>query len=192
MSSTNRSKSRQEHISDYYITPVDKIEEFLIKFNDTEEIFINDPIILDVCAGGDSNHNMSYPTAIRNVYNLPTKTIDIREDSLADTKTNYLTYELNYKPNIIITNPPFNFAIEIVQKALNDVADNGYVIMLLRLNFFGSGKRFQFFENNLPKYCFVHNKRISFTDDNKTDSIEYCHMVWQKGYSPSFAKLKVI
>lgn len=150
-------------------------------------------MILDPCAGGDNNHPMSYPTAIRNIYgDLSIKTIDIRSDSLADIKTDYLTYQQEIKPQIIITNPPFNQAIEIIKKAIQDVEDNGYVIMLLRLNFFGSDIRFPFFKELNPKYCFVHHKRLSFTENNKTDSIEYCHMVWQKGCNPKFTKLKVI
>jgi len=33
---------------------------------------------------------------------------------------------------------------------------------------------------------------MSFTDKGGTDSIEYCHMVWQKGNSKEFGKIKVI
>ncbi|HBF3986180.1 TPA: hypothetical protein KOD80_004273 [Clostridioides difficile] len=44
----------------------------------------------------------------------------------------------------------------------------------------------------MPKYIFVHNRRMSFTDDGKTDSIEYAHFVWQKGYNPKFSQLKVL
>jgi sugar-specific transcriptional regulator TrmB len=153
---------------------------------------------------------MSYPTAIHNLYNTYVTTIDIREDSLAKVKDNYLEMKLKYSPNIIITNPPFNHAVDIINKALEDVEDNGYVIMLLRLNFFGSIDRFEFFQKQLPKYCFVHHKRIGFTDKKdkdtgklifdkdgntkkgSTDSIEYCHMVWKKGEYPEFTQLKVI
>ena len=117
ISSTNRSKInevRDEHIADYYVTPVKDIELFLKEFNKTESIFKDNIIILDPCGGGDTSHPMSYPTAIHNIHNLQTKTIDIREDSLADIKTDYLNYNLDYKPNIIITNPPFNLAMEII------------------------------------------------------------------------------
>lgn len=74
--------------------------------------------------------------------------------------------------------------------------------MLLRLNFFGSRDRKQFFEENMPKYCFVHHKRISFIPDYvneeikkmggkkmTADSIEYAHFVWQKGFRTDFTKL---
>jgi len=44
----------------------------------------------------------------------------------------------------------------------------------------------------MPSYVFVHSKRISFTDNGKTDSIEYAHYVWKKGECPKFSKLMVI
>jgi hypothetical protein len=169
------------------------IENFLNEFEKSESIFKHQPLILDPCAGGDTKHPMSYPTAIKKIYDdVSMKTLDIRQDSLAETKADYLTYEIKEKPNIIITNPPFNLALPIIKKALDDVADNGFVIMLLRLNFLGSKDRFPFFNECLPKYIYVHHKRISFTEDGSTDSIEYCHMVWQKGLNCKFTMLKVM
>ena len=198
ISSTNRSRTSTQHRAinkDYYVTPIKPIESFLKEFEKSEDVFLHNPIILDPCAGGDNKHEMSYPKAIKDTYNDCNRlyTMDIREDSLANLKTDYLTYNTeNIKPNVIITNPPFNLAIDVIEKALNDVVDNGFVIMLLRLNFFGGKLRKPFFEKQMPKYCFVHSKRISFTDTGGTDSIEYCHMVWQKGYYPEFTQLKII
>lgn len=136
---------------------------------------------------------MSYPKAIETLYGeYPIKTIDIRDTSLATIKADYLTYELPVKPKVVITNPPFNIAMDIINKALEDVADGGFVVMLLRLNFLETKTRKEFFDNHMPKYIFVHHKRMSFTDKGGTDSVAYCHMVWQKGYKPEFSELKVI
>lgn len=197
MSSTNRkSNFREKHISDYYLTPISKIQEFLTAFSDDCSVFQDEIYIVDPCAGGDANHPMSYPTAIREIYPWQTaiNTIDIREDSLAGIKEDYLSYEFDCKaPRVIITNPPFNLALPIIKKAISDVAEDGYVIMLLRLNFFGSKERFQFFENNMPEYAYVHHRRISFVEGGgATDSIEYMHAVWHKGVNPRFTKLRVI
>ena len=154
---------------------------------------------------------MSYPTAIHNVFgDCNVNTIDIREDSLATTKSDYLTMNVkDCQPEIIITNPPFATATAIIEKAMNDVVDGGYVIMLLRLNFFGSEERKPFFEKYMPEWCFVHRKRMSFVDKkdkvgcvefNKegqpkrgsTDSIEYAHFIFRKGRQPDYTKLVVI
>lgn len=191
MSSTNRSNSRDSHISDYYITPIPAIEKFLIAFKKTERL-CHSMQILDPCAGGDNEHPMFNPETLREFGCNNISTIDIREDSLADIKTDYLSYSCENQFDMIITNPPFNIAVDIINKALSDVKDDGFVVMLLRLNFLGGKVREQLWKDYMPKYIFVHNRRMSFTDDGKTNSIEYAHFVWQKGYKPEFSKLKVI
>ena len=195
LSSTNRSQARDFHISDYYVTPISEIVKFLYEFLQIESIEIEyrkNIKVLDPAAGGDKIHKMSYPEALKKFGFENIDTIDIRQDSLAQYKQDYLMTNCKNKYDIIITNPPFSLALNFIQKALDDVKDDGWVIMLLRLNFFGGKQRFGFWQHNMPKYCFVHHKRMSFTDDGKTDSIEYCHMVWQKGYKSEFTKLMVI
>lgn len=192
MSSTLRGYKR--HKSDYYITPVPAIISFINEFKKYEPTAF-DGNILDPCAGGDINNPMSYPKAMAQigVNEGRVTTIDIREDSLARIKGDYLKMP-NWGYSLIITNPPFNIAEDIIKKALNDVMDGGFVVMLLRLNFFGGKRRLETFwsEVGLPKYSFVHHRRMSFTPDGRTDSIEYQHAVWQKGYNAEFTQLTII
>ena len=197
MSSTNRHNAEKRHIADYYVTPVKDIIIFLGALDEEVSLDIWDKTILDPCAGGDLSHDMSYPKALREYYAIPDdwngiKTIDIREDSLAETKCNYIETKLDYKPFLIISNPPFNQAMEFIKKALDDVEDGGYVAMLLRLNFLETKARKDFFDNYMPTWIFVHHKRMSFTDAGGTDSVAYCHMVWKKNDYPKFAKIRVI
>lgn len=184
MSSTNRKNSSERHISDYYITPIKTIELFLEKFLQIEGNIFS--FVLDPCAGGDSSNPMSYPSALENLIAEDIITMDIREDSPAQIKEDYLQVSFDFKFDVIITNPPFYIAQEIIEKSFEDIEDNGYVIMLLRLNFLGSQKRKPFWDRFPPKYIFVHSKRISFFTDPKgnsvTDSVEYAHFVWQKGW----------
>lgn len=201
MSSTNRSKAREEHIADYYVTPINCIEDFfhawLEDMQDVEDFLsvghqVNEMLFLDPCAGGDEKHLMSYPKFITEELGADCATVDIREDSLAEVKADFLQLPLPDCYNIVITNPPFNKAQEIIMKALQVVQDGGYVIMLLRLNFFGSKARKEFWDKQLPVYAYIHHRRMSFTDDGKTDSIEYMHAVWQKGNYPTHTKIKII
>ncbi len=195
MSSTNRSNARDSHISDYYVTPIASIDNFISvaidNIKDLKDKFKNGKI-LDCCAGGDIKNPMSYPTSIKLQFpNADIETIDIRSDSNANIKTDYINYKLDYKPDIIITNPPFNQALNIIKKALNDINDGGYVIMLLRLNFLEGKSRFDFWKNNMPEWVFVHHKRMSFTNKG-TDSVAYAHYIWRKGYNPEYIKTVII
>lgn len=221
MSSTNRSNAREDHIADYYFTPLKDVEMFLdsvIETNNCISEKLKNGIIVDCCAGGNEElkegggvlecyHPMTYPTVIKNMFGADVETYDIRKDSLAKIKCNYLNENLCYKPDIIITNPPFNLATEIIEKSIDDIKDDGYVIMLLRLNFFGSKKREEFFKKYMPESVYVHHIRIGFTDkkdangfvcfDNdgnpkrgSTDSIEYAHFIWNKNnLHPKYTKL---
>lgn len=177
MSSTNRGYDR--HVSDYYITPINEIKKFWEEFKAHHDIS-NINYVLDPSAGGDNEHPMSYPEALKDE-KFELVTMDIRQDSLAILKGDYLETKFSKPFDMIFTNPPFCMSLEFLQKALDDVKDDGYVIMLLRLNFLGSGKRNKWLKENMPYEIYVHSKRISFTDDGKTDSIEYAHFVWKKG-----------
>jgi len=193
MSSTNRNAVRNKN--DYYITPINQIELFWEHFTKHNYINLYDSV-LDPSAGGDPEHPiMPYPSVLQSHFNHPIKTIDIREDSIAEIKGNYLDLTMDKKYNIIVANPPFNLAIDFIKKALNDVAIDGYVIMLLRLNFFGSEKRYNFLKDNMPEECYVHSKRMGFIPEqpNKTDSIEYAHFVWRNRHNRDYStNLRII
>ena len=196
MSSTNRGYDR--HKSDYYVTPQKDIEDFMNHFQKVvlkkDDSDMQKLDWLDPCCGGDSENGASYLDVIKRFYN-PSKIcgIDIRTDSKADVVMNYLDCEKENMSNhdIIISNPPFYLAEDFIKKSLQLVNEDGYVIMLLRLNFFGSKKRKEIFENNMPEYCFVHHKRISFMN-GATDSIEYAHFIWRKGVNNDYCKTYVI
>lgn len=191
MSSTLRGAHRLKW--DYYITPQYAIKDFLGEFIYHEDLNEN-MSILDPCAGGDAVHEMSYPTVLNKMGFKFVSTCDIREDSRAKAKHDYLNLELSSKMDMIITNPPFDQSIPIIEKAINDVRDGGFVVMLQRLNFLGGiTYKKEFWDRvGLPKYIFVHRKRMSFTEDGKTDSIEYAHYVWEKGLNPKFSKTMIV
>lgn len=136
---------------------------------------------------------MSYPKVIESlgVHKQYIKTIDFRENSKAEIKADFLQCNWSERYKVVITNPPFNIAEDIIKKSFEFVEDGGFVIMLLRLNFFGSKKRKEFWKNNMPILTFVHRERISFTN-GQTDSIEYMHCVWKKGVNQDFTKLIII
>jgi len=187
MSSTNRGSVRNPH--DYYYTPINTIITFWKKFSEVENVNVTDfSTILDPCAGGDDERPCAYPYAL-NMFDVePDKiinnrfcTIDIREDSNAIYKEDYLNKNLGNYP-LIISNPPFLLFEQFVKKGLTELNENGYLIFLLRLNAAGGQKRrMEFWNHYKPKSIYVHSRRPSFCKE-ATDSNEYAHYVWQKGY----------
>lgn len=205
MSSTNRGSQRQEF--DYYVTPPDAIRTFLQHFTKhfSERLTAAPRRILDPCAGGNKTEvqwqykkdkvvtvpptEMSYPKVLQEFWSeARIVTMDIREDSPAQLHGDFLTVDDDklkaLKLDMIITNPPFSLAEEIIRKALEVVHPGGFVIMLLRLNFFGSKKRKDFFDSFMPCRAYVHRERMNFVEGESGDSIEYMHAVWTKDSLP--------
>lgn len=194
MSSTLRSKTPR-HQNDYYVTPIDDVVLFLKELESVEGNIFEGKKVLDPSAGGDAINVMSYPTALVEHMGVNPKditTIDIRQDSRAEIKGDYLKLDMSDKFDVVITNPPFNLSLDMIKKALSELKEGGYAIFLVRLNYFGSKARKEFWDTILPKYTFVHSKRISFTPDGKKDSIEYMHIVFKKGEHPNYTELRII
>ena len=191
MSSTNRGGNVVS--PDYYVTPIEPIRTFLRELVKLEPHVLTGRV-LDSAAGGDQVRPMSYPEALKSlgVKDSQITTVDMRSDSRAQVKSDYLKWVPEKEFDLVISNPPFCLAREFIEKGWKDCVDRGFVIMLLRLNFFGSQKRQSFWQGNMPKYSFVHSNRMSFTPDGKTDSIEYMHCVWENGYYPDYTMTRVI
>ena len=127
MSSTSRGGIRQA--SDYYLTPLPPIRDFFGAWFEDLDMEPRDGFNpadrpdraawLDPAAGGDATHPMAYPTVIREEFDpIVLDTMDIREDSGAFTKGDYLKTEVAKGfYDIIITNPPFGLAEEFIRKA---------------------------------------------------------------------------
>jgi len=201
MSSTNRTNASERHVSDYYVTPKEDVLHFLtewIKDECEQDDYISlcndlsNVIWLDPCAGGDDKHDMTYPWVLENELGINNVlTLDIRENSLADRKGDFLNYLDIPDVDITITNPPFNIAEQIILRSFDVTQKDGFVIMLLRLNFLGSKARKPFWDKYPAHRIYVHHKRMSFKDEAGTDSIEYAHFVWKVGHKGE-TLLKVI
>ena len=187
MSSTNRGTVR--NVDDYYVTPHWLIEDFLAAFAENNILVCSpdeNPRVLDPSAGGCEQYPMSYPTVLEQE-GFTVESWDIREDSRANlTGVNFLnvpSYE-SRKYDMIITNPPFNQAQAFTEHALEMVEDGCLVIMLQRLNWLGSQKRKPMWEKLPLAGVYVHSKRPGFDPQkpSKTDSTEYAHFVFCKGY----------
>lgn len=105
--------------------------------------------------------------------------MDIREGAVRGLpSTDFLTQKPPRYPwyDVVITNPPYNQALEFVKQSM---LFGTTVVMLLRLNWIASKKRHAFVREHPPDIYVLPN-RPSFTGKG-TDSIEYAWFVWGQG-----------
>lgn len=87
----------------------------------------------------------------------------------------------------IVTNPPYKFAKEFVEKALETVNRGRKVCMFLKVTFLEGKARKQFFKVHPPKTVYVSSSRIPCAKNGDFDkypssAIAYAWYVWEKGY----------
>ena len=90
----------------------------------------------------------------------------------------------------IITNPPYKYALEFTQHALNIIPEGNKVAMFLKLQFLETKKRKAFFLVNPPKTLYVSSSRLICAKNANFNAIRsaggsavaYAWYVWQKGY----------
>ncbi|WP_065187819.1 DNA methyltransferase [Shewanella woodyi] len=83
--------------------------------------------------------------------------------------------------DVIITNPPFSLTIEFIKKSLSELAPDGTLAYLQRVNFLGSKCRVDFWEEiGFPNKTPVIIPRPRFVNGG-SDSCEYMWMIWDRG-----------
>ena len=92
----------------------------------------------------------------------------------------------------IITNPPYKYAKEFVEHALDISMDGTKVAMFLKLTFLeGQGRR-DFFRNYPPQTVYVSSARLQCGKNGKfegSSATAYAWFVWKKGhYGPTNIK----
>lgn len=90
----------------------------------------------------------------------------------------------------IITNPPYKFAKEFVEKALEISMDNTKVAMFLKLTFLESKARKKLFKKYPPKIIYVSSSRLQCAKNGDFErynkgvgtAVAYAWFVWEKGF----------
>lgn len=88
----------------------------------------------------------------------------------------------------IVTNPPYKYAQEFVEKALSLIPDGRKVCMFLKLTFLEGKKRRELFRNYPPHRIYVSSSRLKCAKNGDFGSMDgsatcYAWFVWTKGYS---------
>lgn len=85
----------------------------------------------------------------------------------------------------IVTNPPYKYAGEFVEKALELVEPGHKVAMFLKLTFLEGQKRRELFRKHPPQTVYVSSARLQCAKNGKFPGgsmVAYAWFVWKKGY----------
>ena len=87
----------------------------------------------------------------------------------------------------IVTNPPYKYAKEFIEKALEVVTENKKVCMFLKVTFLEGKARKEFFKKHPPKTIYICSGRIPCAKNGDfekypSSAIAYAWFVWEKGY----------
>lgn len=88
----------------------------------------------------------------------------------------------------IVTNPPYAFAQEFVEKALAIIPEGRKVAMFLKLTFLEGKKRARLFENYPPRRVWVSHARLLCAkngdfENSPGSATAYGWFVWEKGWN---------
>ena len=87
----------------------------------------------------------------------------------------------------IITNPPYRYATEFIEKALDVVAPEHKVAMFLKLTFLEGKRRRMLFDTSPPSTIYVSSGRFAcapngdFERAKTQNAVAYAWFIWEKG-----------
>ncbi len=177
MGASNHSKDDREQ-NDYYATDPKAID-FLLQ--DCPIKFLTEVPILEPCCGGG---------------HLAKRLQDlgyfVQAQDLFDHGYGFIGHDFLYSfdkwQGNIITNPPYKYAKEFVEKALDVVSDGNIVAMFLKLSFLEGKGRKKMFLRNPPRFLLVSASRMLCGKNGSFDyaqgsAVGYGWYVWVKGYT---------
>lgn len=173
------STTRDRIKNDYYATPNQATKDIL------DRVILGGSILEPACGEGHISVLLEkyYP-------NNEITSTDLVDRGYGLGGIDFLKHDFNRKFDNIITNPPFKYAKEFIERALE--LSNGKVIMFAKIQLLESEKRRDMFEKFPPKYIYVFSKRVNplrngeAEDENgKAWSSTMCFawFVWEKGYN---------
>ena len=171
--SNHTDDERQEH--DYYATEPSAVKILLEHEKFTHEIW--EP------ACGEGHISKTLSAAGHDVYSS-----DLIYRGFGDPESfDFLKDSLDDFDGDIVTNPPYKYALEFCQTALNTVKTGHKVAMFLKLTFLEGKGRKKFFQTNPPKTVYVFSGRVKCAKNGDfkslgSSAVAYAWYVWEKGF----------
>ena len=170
--SNHTSKERQ--LEDYYATP-----GYITKLLCKEEQF-SGVIWEPACGGGhmaEALKECGYEVISSDLY----------DRGYGESNIDFLQQSI-MRGQHIITNPPYIYAQQFVEKSLSLLPNGGKAAFFLKLTFLEGQKRREFFKKYPPKTIYVSSSRVMCVKDGDfsikgSSAIAYAWFVWEKGFT---------
>jgi hypothetical protein len=175
--SNHTSEEREQH--DYYATEPKAVEILL-----ENESFCH---YVWECACGEGHISKVLLNAGYDV-----KSTDLIDRGFEDTEVlDFLKTDVEYRKRDfsrdIITTPPYKYAKEFVEHALDISMDSTKIAMFLKLTFLEGQARKKLFKKYPPKTIYVFSGRVKCAKNGNFDevgssAVAYAWFVWEKGF----------
>ena len=174
---TNPIKENRQ-AEDFYATHPKALEIFLTKLEHYGD-FLNKNIW--ECAAG-----MGHLSTLLESKGFNVVKSDIVDRGCNAHVKNFLECNKKYDGDIL-TNPPFAFAEQFIEKAFELLNEGNRLYLFLKVQFLESGKRKKLFEKYPPKYVYINSERQRVAKDGDFDKYTtnvmcFCWFVWEKGF----------
>lgn len=171
-------KDGERESNDFYATDPHCLEIFLDKIN-KDGIELHKNIWECACGAG-------HLSEVLKSQEYDVKSTDLIDRGYGNSGVDFLLFEGEWHGDLL-TNPPYRYAKEFVEKGLDIIPNGFYVIMLLKVQFLEGQDRKKMFEKTPPKYVYVNSARqtcyINGDMSKKLSSAScYCWFVWEKGF----------
>lgn len=164
----------EREVNDYYAT-----DPFA-----AEILIMVEPLLSSIweCAWGEGHLAKVFAK-----YNKLALASDLINRGYGNTFVDFLKTDREDWYDDIVTNPPYKYAKEFVEKSLELIENGRKVCMLLKLTFLEGKTRKKFFKKYPPKIIYVFSGRLACAKNgdfkNKMSSaVCYAWFVWEKGF----------
>lgn len=180
LGASNHSDKERE-IDDFYATDPHALEIFLEKLKE-DDIKLHKNIWECACGQG-------HLSEVLKKYGYDVYSSDKVDRGYGEKQIDFLqqkSFDNELKIDIL-TNPPYKYAKEFVEKALKIQNSGYYTIMFLKIQFLEGQARKELFKQNPPRYVYVNSTRqcccINGDMSKKMSSATcYCWYIWEKGW----------
>lgn len=172
--SNHTDKERQNE--DYYATDP-KAAKLLLELETFDNIW--------ECACGEGHLSKVFEEAGYKV-----RSSDLIDRGYGEVGVDFLSDDNKSWEGDIITNPPYKFAQEFIEKALSIIPDGSKVAMFLKIQFLEGKGRKKLFTTQPPKTVYVSSSRLLCAKNAEFEemiagggsAVAYAWYIWEKGF----------